>query len=91
MTSQLLLETGSTVRMTWIGLDPRSTTVKVIFVVVGALHLVAAFAVALAPSASASWLALVAAGFGLWYLPFGTLANAIVILLVATTSLKPWV
>lgn len=73
------------------GIDPRSSLMKVAFVVIGAVHLLGAGAVAVSASPAAVWLAGVAALSGLWYLPVGTLGDAIVLLILALTpSLKPW-
>lgn len=61
-----------------VGLAPRSTPVKTIFVVYGVVLIVLAGALA----ARASWAArslLIVAVLGLWYIPFGTLLNLIVI------------
>lgn len=64
-----------------VGLDPRSTTVKVAFVVYGgALVLVAVAFSMRAPCARRSQL--VVAALGLWYLPFGTILNLAVIVLL---------
>jgi putative Mn2+ efflux pump MntP len=69
------------------GVDPRSLGMKVTFVAVGTTHLVGAVGVAFF---SYSWIGLVAAVLGLWYLPFGMLGDLIVLVLIATTSLRPW-
>jgi hypothetical protein len=63
-----------------VGIPPRSTGMKVAFVVYGLAYLTAVvlFALGIVPA-----IVLVAvAALGLWYLPFGTLLNAIVIVLV---------
>lgn len=72
-----------------LGIPPRGTPMKVSFVVLGTLHLAAAGFLASSGSAAAAWLAGVAAASGLWYLPFGTAADGLVIVLLATTSLRP--
>ncbi len=72
-------------------LDPRSRLMKLNFVVIGSAHLLGAGAVAVSASPTAFWLAGAAALIGLWYLPFGTLGDAGVLLLLAISpSLRPW-
>lgn len=73
-----------------VGIEARSRLMKLSFVVIGTGHLVGAGAIALAVSPLSGWLALVAALLGLWYLPFGTLADLIALVLVVTTALRPW-
>ena len=73
-----------------LGIAPRSTAMKGTFVVLGALHLLAAVLLAVSGSAVAGWLAVVAALSGLWYLPFGTAADGLAIVLLTATSLRPW-
>ena len=73
-----------------VGVDPRSTGMKVAFAVIGNIHLLAAVMVVTGVSPSAGWLALLAAVLGLWYLPFGTVGSVIVLILVTTTALRPW-
>ena len=73
-----------------VGVDPRSTGMKVAFVVIGNIHLLAAVMVVTGVSPAAGWLALLAAVLGLWYLPFGTVGSVIVLILVTTTALRPW-
>jgi hypothetical protein len=61
-----------------IGIPPRSTAMKVIFVVYGVAWLVLAFAFALRePWARPSLLAIALAS--LWYLPVGTVCSALVV------------
>ena len=72
------------------GVDPRSTGMKVAFAVIGNIHLLAAVMVVTGVSPAAGWLALLAAVLGLWYLPFGTVGSVIVLILVTTTALRPW-
>jgi hypothetical protein len=64
-----------------VGLNPRSTPVKLVFVVYGAaaLILAACFALRLA---WAWWGLLAAAALGLWYLPVGTAINVAVLVLL---------
>ena len=73
-----------------VGVDPRSTGMKVAFAVIGNIHLLAAVMVVTGVSPAAGWLALRAAVLGLWYLPFGTVGSVIVLILVTTTALRPW-
>ena len=63
-----------------LGIPPRSVGMKIAFVVYGVGYLAAGvlFALGIVPAA----VLIVVAALGLWYLPFGTLLNAIVILLV---------
>ena len=70
-----------------IGIAPQSVLMKWLFVVLGLTHLVmgAAF-LAGAPWAKAGLI--VVAALGLWYLPFGTLMNALVILLVVMGAVR---
>lgn len=72
-----------------LGGDPRSTAMKTAFVGIGAIHLAGAVGLAIVVSSLASWLAIVAAVLGLWYLPFGTAADVVAIAVVMTTSLRP--
>ncbi len=70
-----------------VGIDPRSTLMKTLFVVYGLafVGLVGAFVLGV----SKAWLALlVVAALGLWYVPFGTLINAIVIALLLLPPLR---
>lgn len=62
------------------GIPPRSRGMKAAFVVYGLGYLVAGvlFAVGLVPAIAL----IVVAALGLWYLPFGTILNAVVILLL---------
>ena len=64
-----------------VGLEPRSTLVKSVFVAYGAAYLAATVAL-LAGVPGAWWVVLVLAVAGLWYVPFGTVANAAVIVLL---------
>jgi hypothetical protein len=64
-----------------VGIEPRSTLMKSIFLVYGLAYLTALAAFML----KASWgltTMLVSSVLGLWYLPFGTLINIIVIVLL---------
>ena len=63
-----------------VGIPPRSRGMKIAFVVYGLAYVAAGvlFAMGLAPVVAL----VVVAALGLWYLPFGTLLNAIVIVLV---------
>lgn len=70
-----------------VGIDPRSTMVKLIFLSYGIAFLVAA-AGFLNGIASAWWAMLILAVAGLWYLPFGTLANIIIIGLLLSPTMR---
>lgn len=69
------------------GLEPRSTLMKTIFLIYGLAYVSATVAFVLGQS-GAFWAILVIAILGLWYLPFGTLINIIVILLLWLTPLR---
>jgi len=70
-----------------VGIAPRSTLMKSIFLIYGLAYLIAMMAFML--KASWAWSAmLVLAVLGLWYLPFGTLINVIVIVLLLLPSLR---
>lgn len=70
-----------------VGADPRSTLVKLVFVGYGVAYLAAA--AGLATTVPAGWWAmLIVAALGLWYLPFGTIANAAVIVLLLLPGLR---
>lgn len=72
-----------------LGIDPRSTAMKTVFVAVGLAHLAAAVWLALSPDPVAVWVALIVAESALWYLPFGTIAAVAVFALVFLTDLNP--
>lgn len=63
------------------GIAPRSTSMKVIFVIYGLVYL-AVLAAFLLQAAWAKAAMLIVAALGLWYLPFGTLINLIVMALL---------
>lgn len=64
-----------------IGLQPRSMLVRLIFVIYGLAYLTSGIAFAMKlPFAGLG--VLIFAILGLWYVPFGTLANLIVIVLL---------
>ena len=69
------------------GIDPRSALMKSAFLVYGLAYLVATAALVLGASA-AWWSVLVLAVLGLWYIPFGTLINIIVIILLLLPPLR---
>lgn len=69
------------------GIDPRSGLMKSAFLVYGLAYLVATAALVLGASA-AWWSVLVLAVLGLWYIPFGTLINIIVIILLLLPPLR---
>lgn len=69
------------------GISPRSSLMKWIFVGLGAVYLLMAAAFLLGvPWAKAGLI--VVAVLGLWYLPFGTLLNILVILLVVLSGMR---
>lgn len=71
-----------------VGIAPRSTLMKSIFLVYGLTYV--GLALALVLGAQDVWLPLVVVGaLGLWYLPFGTLLNAIAIVLLMLPALRP--
>ncbi len=74
--------------VTAVGLDPRSTAVKLVFVAYGLAYLLALAALLL--HVAGAWIAvLVLAIAGLWYLPIGTLTNlAVIALLLLTPALR---
>lgn len=69
------------------GIDPRSGLMKSAFLVYGLAYLVATAALVLG-AAGAWWSVLVLAVLGLWYIPFGTLINIIVIILLLLPPLR---
>jgi len=71
-----------------VGIEPRSSLMKVVFFAYGLVYIIAAVAFVLGQS-GAYWAILTIAVLGLWYLPFGTLINIIVILLLWLTPLRP--
>ncbi len=73
-----------------VGIEPRSRVMKLGFVLIGTAHLVGAGTLAVSVSPVSEWLVLVAALLGIWYLPFGTLGDLVVLGLVVTTALRPW-
>ena len=64
-----------------VGLNPRSTPVKLVFVLYGAATLILAACFGL-QLPWAWWGLLAAAALGLWYLPVGTAINALVLVLL---------
>ncbi|MFG2191855.1 hypothetical protein [Streptomyces sp. NPDC048639] len=70
-----------------VGLEPRSAPVELVFVGYAGAYLAAG--VAYVTRVPGSWWAVaVLALLGLWYLPFGTVANLAVIALLLTPSLR---
>ncbi len=65
-----------------VGLEPRSTLVKMIFVAYGSAYLLAAVGMAGGIRWARHAVAALAV-LGLWYLPFGTLVNVLVLFLLA--------
>jgi hypothetical protein len=70
-----------------VGLDPRSTLVKTLHVVLGVAWLGATIMFAWHP-ATGWWAMLVCAAASLWYLPIGTVASLAVIGLLLTPQLR---
>jgi len=70
-----------------VGIGPRSTLMKSIFLTYGLAYLAstAAFLLGMPP---ARWAIVILAVLGLWYIPFGTLVNIIVITLLFLTPLR---
>lgn len=73
-----------------IGIAPRSTKMKVIFVVIGLLHVSASVFLTLEAGRFSGWLALAAAVSGLWYLPFGTALDGLALAVIVLGPLRPW-
>jgi hypothetical protein len=69
------------------GIPPRSTLMKLVFVVYGAVYLALTAAFLLGVPGARAWLIVVAV-LGLWYLPFGTLINVIVLVLLCLPALR---
>ena len=70
-----------------IGIEPRSTLMKSIFVVYGVITIVIAICFAL-KLPWAWWGMIIAAVLGLWYLPVGTIVNIIVLVLLLLSPLR---
>lgn len=70
-----------------IGIDPRSTLMKTIFVAYGLLWLAVVVCFILGLE-WAWWAMFIAAAGSLWYLPFGTLLGAVQIVLLLLPSLR---
>lgn len=70
-----------------VGIKPRSALMKTIFVVYGVAYLIAMVGFVLKAS-WAWWAMVITAALGLWYLPFGTLINIIVIFLLFLPPLR---
>jgi hypothetical protein len=73
-----------------IGIPARSTAMKTAFIVIGLVHLAAATLLVLNTGGAPGWFALVASLIGLWYLPFGTVADGIALAIILLSSLRPW-
>ncbi len=71
-----------------VGIEPRSTLMKSIFVVYGLATLVIALCFALGQP-WAWWGLLAAAVLGLWYLPIGTATNLVTLILLLLPTLRP--
>jgi len=70
-----------------VGIEPRSTLMKTLFVVYG-LGFVGLAGVFVLGVSKAWWALLVVAALGLWYVPIGTVINAIVITLLVLPPLR---
>ena len=70
-----------------VGIEPRSTLMKCVFLVYGLAYLAATVAFVLGVR-EAWWAIGVLAVLGLWYLPFGTVINIIVLVLLALPPLR---
>ena len=70
-----------------VGMQPRSTLMKWIFVVYGVGYLLAMLAF-MFELPGAWWGLLVAVILGLWHLPFGTLINVVVMILISLPPLR---
>lgn len=66
-----------------VGIEPRSTLMKSIFVVYGAIAMVIALLFARGVTWARTAL-ITACALGLWYVPFGTLANVVSLILLST-------
>jgi hypothetical protein len=73
-----------------IGIPARSTAMKTAFIVIGLVHLAAAALLVVNTIWAPEWFALAASLMGLWYLPFGTVADGIALGIVLLGSLRPW-
>ena len=71
-----------------VGIEPRSTLMKSIFVVYGLATLVTALCFALGLP-WAWWGLLTTAVLGLWYLPIGTVTNLVTLILLLLPTLRP--
>ena len=70
-----------------LGISPRSTVVRTVFLFYGSAYLLVAFG--LLTGVRFGWSAVLAtAVFGLWYVPFGLLINAVVIVLLLLPPLR---
>ena len=70
-----------------VGIDPRLSLMKWIFVVCGLAYLAFTGAFVLGES-RAWWGILIMVVLGLWYIPFGTLINVVVIVLLSLPALR---
>jgi hypothetical protein len=71
-----------------VGIEPRSTLMKSIFLVYGLVYLIVMVGFVLNAS-WAWWAMLVMAIGGLWYLPFGTLSNIVVMIILFLPASRP--
>lgn len=71
-----------------VGIEPRSTLMKFIFLIMGSVWLIIMVCFALGLP-WAWWGMLICAALTLWYLPFGTLVSILVIVLLLLPQLRP--
>ncbi|MDP2471568.1 MAG: hypothetical protein Q8W46_11905 [Candidatus Palauibacterales bacterium] len=71
-----------------VGIDPLSTLMKCVFIAYGSAYVASTMALLLG-FPSAWWFVVAIAMLGLWYVPFGTVINLIVLLLMMLTLRPP--
>ena len=71
-----------------VGIPPRSTAMKLIFVVYGLAAIIVGVGFAM-ELPWAWWGLVITAVFGSWYLPIGTIINVIALILLLLPSLRP--
>lgn len=73
-----------------VGIDPRSTSMKVGFILLGVIHLSGAAVLVFEVDGAAAYLPLVAATMGLWYLTVGAILDGLAVAIILSSSLRPW-
>jgi len=73
-----------------VGIPARSLGMKLAFIVTGLIHLTAAASLVFGSGSPAHWVVVLAAVAGLWFLPFGTIADGVALGIVVLISLRPW-